>query len=234
MLRWISIFLLACLTGCGGSVPKVTSSSIPSDGIDPVTRERVAQWKSLVDAGTQWSDIQRLTSVNNFVNQLNFVDDSEHWKQEDYWATPLQTLVTRGGDCEDFAIAKYFTLSAMGMDEQKLRLTYVKALTINKAHMVVSYFEQPRSEPIVLDNLNPQILPASQRKDLLPVYSFNGTGLWLAKREQSGQYIDDAGRLTLWQQLLRHMDVEAADENAMVCLYQHYDLPESEAKTLCP
>ena len=181
MYRWIILFLLACLAGCG-STPKVESPTLVMDGIDQVTRERVAQWKALVDTGSQWSDIQKLTSVNDFVNQLDFVDDSVHWKQEDYWATPLQTLVTHGGDCEDLAIAKYFTLNAMGMEEQKLRLTYVKALTINKAHMVVSYFEQPHAEPMVLDNLNSRILPASQRKDLLPVYSFNGAGLWLAKR----------------------------------------------------
>ena len=190
--------------------------------------------KKLIDSGSQWSDIKNLTNVNDFVNQFDFVDDIVHWRQQDYWATPLQTLVTQGGDCEDFSIAKYFTLSAMGMSEDKLRLTYVKALTINKAHMVVSYFDSPKSEPLILDNLNSRILPASQRQDLLPVYSFNGDGLWLAKREQSGQYVDDSSRISLWQKLLHHMDVEAADESAMVCLYQHYDLPVSKAKTLCP
>lgn len=120
------------------------------------------------------------------------------------------------------------------MSEDKLRLTYVKALTINKAHMVVSYFDNPKSEPLILDNLNSRILPASQRQDLLPVYSYNGDGLWLAKREQSGQYVDDSSQISLWQKLLHHMDVEAADRRAMVCLYQHYDLPASKAKTLCP
>ena len=224
---WI---ILMFLVGCSSS-PKIEQ---PVDSIDKEVRARVEQWKSLIDSGSKWSDIQKLTSVNNFVNQFNFVDDIEHWGQEDYWATPLQTLVTQGGDCEDFSIAKYFTLTAMGMSEDKLRLTYVKALTINKAHMVVSYFERKNIEPLVLDNLNPVIVPSSQRQDLIPVYSFNGDGMWLAKREGSGQYVSDAGRVSLWQQLLHHMDVEAADEKTMVCLYQHYDLPASKAKTLCP
>jgi len=222
--------ILLFLVGCSSS-PKIEQ---PVDSIDKEVRARVEQWKSLIDSGSKWSDIQKLTSVNNFVNQFNFLDDIDHWGQEDYWATPLQTLVTQGGDCEDFSIAKYFTLTAMGMSEDKLRLTYVKALTINKAHMVVSYFERQNIEPLVLDNLNPIIVPASQRQDLIPVYSFNGDGMWLAKREGSGQYVGEAGRVSLWQQLMHHMDVEAADENTMVCIYQHYDLPASKAKTLCP
>ena len=228
MFKIVVSFVLVLLVGCS-STPELK----PSTGIDPATQARVEQWKMLIDSGSQWSDIKKLTSVNDFVNQLNFVDDIIHWKKEDYWATPLQTLVTKGGDCEDFAIAKYFTLSAMGMDESKMRLTYVKALTINKAHMVVSYFVSPNAEPLVLDNLNRQIVPASQRKDLIPVYSFNGTGLWLVKRD-SQQHVDDASRISLWQDLIHHMDVEAANENAMICLYQYYDLPSSTAKTMCP
>jgi len=225
--------LLALLTACSSS-PTVEETPVVPDGIDEETRARVEQWKSLIEQGSSWSDHRQLIEVNDFVNQFNFVDDIYHWKQEDYWATPLQTLVTKGGDCEDFSIAKYFTLTEMGMAEAKLKLTYVKALTINKAHMVVSYFENPKDEPLVLDNLNPEILPASQRKDLLPVYSFNGQGLWLAKQDRTGQYVDDADRISLWQELLHSMDVEAADEDAMICLYQYYDLPDFKAKNLCP
>lgn len=120
------------------------------------------------------------------------------------------------------------------MDESKLKLTYVKALSINQAHMVVCYYDQPNAEPLVLDNLNPQILPASKRPDLLPVYSFNGTGLWLAKQDKSEQFVDNSQHVSLWQDLLSHMDAEAADENTMVCLYQYYDLEDSVAKTKCP
>lgn len=225
MQKLIIGLLLLLLVGCA-STPK-------NDGIDAQTAQRVEQWKNLIASGSQWSDIKKLTSVNDFVNQFNFVDDIDHWHKEDYWATPLETLVTKGGDCEDFAIAKYFTLTAMGMPEEKMRLTYVKALSINKAHMVVSYYQQRNAEPLVLDNLKPQILPASQRKDLVPAYSFNGTGLWLSKRSKSDEYLDDSSRISLWQQVIHRMDVEAADEKSMICLYQYYDLSPSEAKTKC-
>jgi predicted transglutaminase-like cysteine proteinase len=221
-------FVLALLVGCSSS-PKVEQGN----QIQAATQARVEAWQELIQSGQQWPDMKKLNAVNNFINGFDFVDDIYHWGKQDYWATPLQTIVTKGGDCEDLAIAKYFSLTEMGMEEDKLRLTYVKALELNQAHMVVSYYPQPRVEPLVLDNLNPVILPASQRPDLLPAYSFNGSGLWLTKKNQAGQLVDDAGRLSLWQGLLRSMDVEAADENKMICLYQYYDLPKSVAKTKC-
>lgn len=221
------------LVACAGA-PKPAADKPLVGGINEQTQARVNAWKALVNEGADWPDNKKLESVNDFINQLIFVDDIVHWKQEDYWATPLQSIVTNGGDCEDFSIAKYFTLSAMGLDEKKMRLTYVKALSINKPHMVVSYFNHPTAEPLLLDNLNEQILPASQRPDLLPVYSFNVHGLWLAKREQGGEYAGNSSRISLWQQLLHSMDVEAADENKHICLYQYYDLPDQRAKTFCP
>ncbi|MBI4206399.1 MAG: transglutaminase-like cysteine peptidase [Betaproteobacteria bacterium] len=109
------------------------------------------------------------------------MDDIIHWGKEDYWATPIEFLSTNAGDCEDFSIAKYFTLRALGVPDDRLRLTYVKELVqYNQAHMVVAYFPSPDAEPLVLDNINKTIQPASARSDLLPVYSFNGSNLWLA------------------------------------------------------
>lgn len=226
-MKWLAIISLVLLVGCSSS-PKKES------GISPEIEARVATWKQLVDDGKSWPDQRRLEATNDFVNQFVFVDDIDHWQQEDFWATPLQTFVTGGGDCEDFSIAKYFTLTAMGMDEDKLRLTYVKALTLNQAHMVVSYYPTPKAIPLVLDNLNTRILPATERDDLLPVYSFNGKGLWLSKQRRDEQLIDNSERISLWQKLLKSMDVEAADEQTMICRYQYYDLPASEARTRCP
>jgi hypothetical protein len=77
-------------------------------------------------------------------------------------------------------------------------------------------------------------LPATDRNDLLPVYSFNGTGLWLNKQKQSSQYLDNADRISLWQKLLKTMDAEASNEAERICRYQYYDLPLSEAKKHCP
>ena len=179
---------------------------------------RIEGWQRLMDFARDFEDEQeKLKIVNEFFNKLKFVDDQRLWRVEDYWATPLEFLTKNGGDCEDFSIAKYFTLLAIGVPEERLRLTYVKALDINQSHMVLTYYASPRDAPLVLDNLNPQILPATERPDLQPVYSFNGSGLWLAKSIGTGKKIDKGDRLDTWRDLLSRMPAmadEPAAENA--------------------
>lgn len=172
------------------------------------SRQRVAAWRELMAASEPLDELKKLEAVNDFFNRLQFVPDITHWQQEDYWATPLETLATGGGDCEDLSIGKYYTLKAIGIDENKLRLTYVKALRLNQAHMVVTYFSDPDAAPLVLDNLLPAIQPATERDDLAPVYSFNGTGLWLARQRGAGKLAGNAGQLNLWRDLQERMGRE--------------------------
>lgn len=168
-------------------------------------RSRLLAWQELIQNDTSPGDTEKLEKVNGFFNQVRFISDDRHWQKKDYWATPVEFLATNGGDCEDFALAKYFTLKAIGVEESKLNLTYVKALRLNQAHMVVTYYATPQAEPLVLDNLNPEIEPASQRRDLLPVYSFNGSGLWLAKMRGRGEMVGGSDRLKRWQDLLQRL-----------------------------
>ena len=141
-------------------------------------RRGLAINKLLVELKNQ--DIQKqLREVNRFFNQFEYVEDNIHWGEQDYWATPSEFMGTQKGDCEDFVIAKYFALRTLGVPDERLYLTYVKALRQNVAHMVLSYFPTPASIPQILDNYNPMILSASKRTDLLPVYSFNAKSLFL-------------------------------------------------------
>jgi len=125
------------------------------------------------------SEHEKLVRVNDFFNQFTYVDDLENWQERDYWATPEEFIGRMRGDCEDYVIAKYFALREVGVPESKLFLTYVKATELNVAHMVLTYFEKPQSIPLVLDNYDLRVLPASERKDLLPVYSFNARTFFL-------------------------------------------------------
>ncbi len=168
-------------------------------------RGRLNEWEELIRSDNSATDMEKLVKVNDFFNRLDFVDDNLHWGQQDYWATPVEFLASDGGDCEDFSLAKYFTLKAMGVNERRLNLTYVKALNLDQAHMVLTYFEVPGEEPLVLDNLIGDIKPATQRTDLLPVYSFNGTGLWIAKMRGRGELVGKSDRLSRWKELLARM-----------------------------
>ncbi len=173
-------------------------------GAEAITR--VQLWQDLMKTDKNLPDQEKLKLVNQFFNrQIEFVDDIYLWGVKDYWATPIEFLVRGAGDCEDYSIAKYFTLKELGISEKKMRITYVKALKLRQAHMVLTYFETPRSVPVVLDNLISTIKLAIERKDLLPVYSFNGSGLWLAKARGSGKRVGDSSRLNMWESLKARM-----------------------------
>lgn len=179
----------------------------------PVARQRIDEWAALLKNPPQGTIQDKLNQVNRFFNaRMAFKDDIVVWHQQDYWATPIEFLRKGAGDCEDFALAKYFTLREMGVPANQLRMTYVKALQLNQAHMVVTWYATPDAIPLVLDNLKTAILPATQRTDLLPVYAFNGEGLWLP---QSGgnKRVGDSKRLSRWQDLLTRMRAEGFEIN---------------------
>lgn len=167
---------------------------------------RILSWQTLIKSSQHLSEQAKLKRVNDFFNQqIEFVDDDYLWGLNDYWATPIEMLAKGAGDCEDYSIAKYFTLRELGIPDSKMRITYVKAVELNQAHMVLTFFETPRSVPVVLDNLIPAIKSASKRPDLLPVYSFNGSGLWLAKTRGLGKRIGGSSRLSMWEKLKSRM-----------------------------
>ena len=161
---------------------------------------RVTTWRTEMLVYRGLSERDQLTRVNQFFNQLNFVNDDRLWGKNDYWATPLEFLGSNAGDCEDFTIAKYFSLLELGVSDKKLRLVYVKALSLNQFHMVLAYYSTPSAEPLILDNINPEITTATKRRDLLPIYSFNGSNLWLMK-SKNGQLAGKSSRLSLWNDL---------------------------------
>jgi len=135
------------------------------------------------------SESKKLDEVNTFVNKVRFVSDQNAWGVQDYWAKPVEFLGRNKGDCEDFVITKYIMLRKSGVSEEKLFFTYVKALKYNQAHMVLSYYETPKSVPLVLDNLNFKVLSASHRNDLAFVYSFNAKELYLNRQKGLGKIV---------------------------------------------
>jgi len=169
-------------------------------------------WRQELDQLIGAAEGEKLRGINQFINgAFPFVSDLKHWNQVDYWATPFESIATQGGDCEDYVIAKYYSLRQLGVDTAKLRITYVKAIRLNQAHMVLTYFPQPDAIPLVLDNLIGEILPASERTDLSPVYSFNAEGLWLERMKGEGIRMGNPNRLDLWTDLRIRMHETGMD-----------------------
>lgn len=120
------------------------------------------------------SDLKiKLEKVNDFFNGIKYASDQSIYGSSDYWANPYEFLAKDKGDCEDYVIAKYLALEYLGVSTSKMFLSYVRVKGSNEAHMVLSYYETPNSEPLILDNLRKIIFPASKRDDLIPVYNFN-------------------------------------------------------------
>ncbi|HJV28535.1 MAG TPA: transglutaminase-like cysteine peptidase [Aromatoleum sp.] len=175
--------------------------------------ESVSAWRRMLADAKAVDEQDRLARVNTFINRTTaFEDDSVVWNQPDYWATPLETLAKKAGDCEDFAIAKYVSLRLLDVPAEKLRLIYVRASIgapgsgVSQAHMVLGYYPSPEAEPLILDNLIGDIRPAARRPDLFPVFSFNDQGLWVGGSSSSSA--DPTTRLSRWRSVLERMRQE--------------------------
>jgi predicted transglutaminase-like cysteine proteinase len=176
-------------------------------------RRGISEWQQLLAEAGELPEEEQLQAVNEFVNSaVRFGNDAAIWGQPDYWATPLETLSRGQGDCEDFAIVKYVTLKLLGVPGKKLRLTYVKARTggmysqITQAHMVLSYYPTPTDLPLILDNLIADIMPASQRRDLHPIFSFSIEDLWVGTSPLPAA--SASARLSRWRDVLNRMRAE--------------------------
>lgn len=192
----------------------LVASTLPSEKTvaryGPQAQKLFHQWQTLLVAEANNADAEELKSINTFFNRrITYAENSSVWNQNDYWATPLETFGKGAGDCKSYAINKYVSLRLLGMEPEKLRLVYVKAVIggpgspITQAHMVLAYYPAPSAEPLILDNLLDSIQPASKRPDLIPVFSFNMEKVWVGGVENSN--VNQLGR---WRQLLDKLKAE--------------------------
>lgn len=214
-IRWLItcslIGLAAFISAREGEAPLIDAESLAylAEQHGDAARRRGIALNELIEEMRNRDTLEKLREVNRFFNQFSYREDKAQWAMEDYWQTPLEFLGHNSGDCEDFVIAKYFTLVASGVGESHLYLTYVKATKENVAHMVLSYFESPGSIPLILDNYDPRILPANERKDLIPVYSFNAKSLFLSGSAGLGTALPtDKVKNSKWEKLLERIQKE--------------------------
>lgn len=158
-------------------------------------------------AGQSEDKIQEV--INTYYNSgIAYTTDMALYNSIDYWASPFETAARGRGDCEDYAIAKYFTLISAGIPINKLRMVYVKAElpSGSEGHMVLAYYESIDGEPVIMDNLTNDILPASRRTDLKPIFSFNSEGLWNSITKQSAG--DPMVRISKWRDTVLKTKIE--------------------------
>lgn len=170
-------------------------------------KQTILELESLLGSLQTASEPEQLKRINHFFNaNINFVSDKQNWGKKDYWATPLESIGTTKGDCEDYSIAKYIFLRELGIPDERLKLTYVRAKIggsrskVVQAHMVLSYYATPTAKPVILDNLISEIHDSSRRVDLTPIFSFNSKGLWTGiKNNTKGSSLKSLSR---WRNVL--------------------------------
>jgi predicted transglutaminase-like cysteine proteinase len=177
--------------------------------------QMLSEWQLMLHDANDLPVNDKLKRVNEFFNRhILFLENKEVWGQEDYWATPMETLSKAKGDCKGYVIAKYFALLELNVPVKQLRLIYVKAQIggaespIQQAHMILAYYATPDAEPLILDNLITDIRPASRRSDLLPIYSFNSDGIFVGVGGGTTVGPGGVGQLSHWADLLRRAHAE--------------------------
>lgn len=204
----LCLILLPAVRSFADVEPLLVSEAVIQKVTDEYGRRagnRISRWDGVIEKNRERDLGRQLRQVNDYFNGVPYATDPEHWGLPDYWATPIEMLATNGGDCEDYSIAKYFTLRALGVPDEDLRVTYVNALELGQAHMVLTYYGTSSSDPLVLDNINTEIRPASTRDDLQPVYTFNGESMWMARERGRGLLVGKSESLDQWAGLLERL-----------------------------
>ncbi|MGM0422894.1 MAG: transglutaminase-like cysteine peptidase [Pseudomonadota bacterium] len=122
---------------------------------------------------------EQVSAVNRMMNSKPYIEDSQNWGKSDYWATPVE-FMARGGDCEDFAIAKYVALRALGVPVEQMRVAVVEDKTLNQHHAILIVYDRDKTA-YVLDNQIKRVRQLSSVKRYKPIFSINQASWWLHK-----------------------------------------------------
>lgn len=136
------------------------------------------QWETFLDSVRAADPMRQLDQVNRFMNQAPYITDPRNYKMADYWATPRQ-FFNRDGDCEDYAIAKYMSLRALGWNFEHMRIVVLQDLNLRIAHAVLVVYRD--GVAWVLDNQIKQVVAAGRIRHYRPFYSVNERNWWLHK-----------------------------------------------------
>lgn len=136
----------------------------------------IVEWKAFIATLDGKDRLSQLEEVNRYMNAHPYIQDIANWGLPDYWETPKEFL-DRNGDCEDYAIAKYYSMRALGMGNETLRIVVLQDLNLRIPHAIlVAYVD---GKPYVLDNQIPQVVTADVIHHYRPFYSINEQNWWL-------------------------------------------------------
>jgi predicted transglutaminase-like cysteine proteinase len=134
-----------------------------------------AEWQSLIDKMRGLDLRQQLEIANDAMNRHPYVTTAANWHRSMYWESPFE-FMRYGGQCQDYAIAKYLLLRAAGVPADLMRMVVLRDAAISLDHAVLAVYVN--GEPVLLDNLRSTIVPARTVSYYHPYYSINENGWW--------------------------------------------------------
>lgn len=138
---------------------------------------RVKEWKSVLDQQRGGPLSTALAQVNRYINKYPYVLDQVNWGMLDYWATPFE-LISVNGDCEDYAIAKYYSLRYLGLSPDRMRIIIVQDFNLGGIiHAILGVYDD-NNDLMILDNQIKQVVPANRVYHYRPIYGINENAWW--------------------------------------------------------
>ncbi len=167
---------------------------------------RLEKFRTLKTQVKDYELIRKLSHINSFINKILPAHDISTASSIDYWATPKEFLLQGHGDCEDYAISKYFTLLELGIKKENLYFAIVDIKGERSSHMILLYLENKNSTPLVLDNLSSKVIPLSKRVKLIPKFAFNEIDSYKFTHQKFTEKIKiNWGKEDKWEKLLNRV-----------------------------
>lgn len=197
MIRLLNIIIIILI------IPIINGCSSLNLGINP--EYHVNEWQGIVNKmKLEKNDVKKLEIINRYVNyKIDYSDDLSNWGSNDYWATYKESLQKLRGDCEDYAILKYMSLLKSGMNPEHFKFIFVNVVGYDASHMVLAYYENSQSDPLILDNITKKIEPLKSRIDLIPNYSFSDFGFWVFTIDNVEELVTEDNKIDDWIQRKR-------------------------------
>ena len=137
----------------------------------------IKEWKGLLEELKDKSFEIQLDEVNNWANKYPYIIDQLNWGMNDYWETPYEFMEI-SGDCEDYAISKYYSLRALGFPESRLRIIIVQDLNLGGIiHAILGVYDDNQNL-LILDNQIKHVIPALKIYHYRPIYGINESNWW--------------------------------------------------------
>ncbi len=117
----------------------------------------------------------QLDVVNRFINRRRWSRDRDADGKRNQTFATLHDFLRGGGDCEDFALAKYFMLRELGFSPEALRVVVSWDRKERAYHAVVAAYVEDRVWLLETDDT---IRRRWQQRDYRYVYAINEESIW--------------------------------------------------------